>query len=176
MHSYPTSSPGLNQAAVASGGKLHALGGRTIGRRSIASYFILAVLLPSASAWPRDSASPAAGKTPASALQRDTLLCSERGNVEACYDAIRWSPHDPALLVGLGDALVRAKRPQDALRNYRRAAVLAPDMSGLAAKISAAEQNTNPRRASVKAPAERASASALTNKRYSNVELEAQSH
>jgi hypothetical protein len=155
---------------------LRVISRRTSVSRSMASYFILAVLLPSASAWPRDTAAPAAGKTPASTLQRDTLLCSERGNVEACYDAIRWSPNDPALLVGLGDALARAKRPQDAIRNYRRAAVLAPNMSGLAAKITAAELKSNPRRVSGKPPAERAAASAPANKRYSNLELEAQSH
>jgi hypothetical protein len=156
--------------------KLRLISRRANVSRSMASYFILAVLLPSVSAWSRDSGSPAAGKTPASTLQRDTLLCSERGNVEACYDAIRWSPNDPALLVRLGDALVRAKRPQDAIRNYRRAAVLAPGMSGLAAKISAAELKSNPRRAAGKPPAERAAVNALSNKRYSNLELEAQSH
>jgi hypothetical protein len=49
-------------------------------------------------------------------------------------------------------------------------------MRGLAAKISAAELKPNPRRASVKTPAERTSGTAITNKRYSNVELETQSH
>jgi cytochrome c-type biogenesis protein CcmH/NrfG len=149
---------------------------RTGIHRSVASYFMLAVLLPSASAWPRDTVLPASGKASAATFKRDSMLCSTQGNVDACYDAIRWSPNDPALLVGLGDALVRAKHPQDAIRNYRRAAVLAPDMRGLAAKISAAELKMVPKRASVKPRAERASGSAITNKRYSNVELEAQSH
>jgi hypothetical protein len=156
--------------------KLRVFSRRTNVHRSIASYFILAVLLASASAWPRDAVSPAARKTPAATLQRDSMLCSAHGNVDACYDAIRYSPNDPALLVGLGDALVRAKRPQDAIRNYRRAAVLAPDMRGLAAKIRAAELKLVPKRVSVKAPAGRASGSAITSKRYSNVELETQSH
>jgi cytochrome c-type biogenesis protein CcmH/NrfG len=149
---------------------------RTNVHRLMATFVILAALLPSASAWPRDAELPAAGKAPAATLKRDTMLCSARGNVDACYDAIRWNPNDPALLVGLGDALVRAQRPQDAIRNYRRAAVLAPDMRGLAAKISTAELKLAPRRASVRPPTDRASGSAITSKRYSNVEPETQSH
>jgi len=156
--------------------KLCVFSKRTSVHRSVVCYFILAALLPSASAWPRDTVLPASGKAPAATLKRDSMLCSAQGNVEACYDAIRWSPNDPSLLVGLGDALVRAKHPQDALRNYRRAAVLAPDMRGLAAKISAAELKLVPKRASVKPPAEHASGSAINNKRYSNVELETKSH
>jgi cytochrome c-type biogenesis protein CcmH/NrfG len=131
-------------------------------------FAVLALLLLSSAAWPLEAGSLAAGGAPA-ALKRDTARCSD---VEACYNAIRRNPNDPALLVGLGDALVRAQRLQDAVRNYRRAAVLAPGMDGLAAKISAAEQKLAARGA----PARPTSAGAVTAKRYSNAAPEAQSH
>ena len=138
-------------------------------------YFVLAFLLLFAAVSPRAAVPPTAGQAPAAALKRDTELCSARANIDACYDAIRWSPNDPALLVSLGDALVRAKRPQDAVRSYRRAAALAPGMGGLAAKITAAEQTLVPKRASAR-PVTGASGSALADKRYSNAAPESQSH
>ncbi|HXI76172.1 MAG TPA: tetratricopeptide repeat protein [Steroidobacteraceae bacterium] len=62
-----------------------------------------------------------------------------------------------------GDALVRAGRPADAIRTYRRAAQLAPNTHGLAAKISSAE-------------AKLAALNASLNRRYSNAAPESQSH
>jgi hypothetical protein len=112
---------------------------------------VLTLLLLSNAAWP------------------DTAGCPD---VEACYNAIRRNPNDTALLVGLGDALVRAQRLQDAIRNYRRAAVLSPGMNGLSAKISAAEQKLAARQAPARPP----SAGAVNGKRYSNAAPEAQSH
>jgi hypothetical protein len=73
----------------------------------------------------------------------------------------------------LADALVRAKRPADAIRNYRRAAALAPNMPGVAAKISAAEAKLSSRRAPGNPAGDRAS---VNVKRYSNAAPEAQSH
>jgi len=143
---------------------------------SNAGYFILAFLLLSAAVSPRAAELPTGGKAPAAALKRDTELCTTQANIDACYDAIRWNPNDPALLVSLGDALVRAKRPQDAIRSYRRAAALAPGMEGLAAKITAAEPTSAPKRASARPVTDRASGSALADKRYSNVAPESQSH
>jgi Flp pilus assembly protein TadD len=105
--------------------------------------------------------SPSASK--AAALNRDTASCSKQANLDACYDAIRWNPSDPALLTATGDALMRAGRPADAIRSYHRAAQLAPNNRGIAAKISAAE-------AKVKA------LSASLNRRYSNAAPESQSH
>jgi cytochrome c-type biogenesis protein CcmH/NrfG len=124
---------------------------------------------------PRAEVLPTAGKAPAAALKRDTELCSAQANIDACYDAIRWNPNDPALLVSLGDALIRAKRPQDAIRSYRRAAALAPGMGGLAAKITAA-QTLAPKRAPARPVTDRVSGSALADKRYSNAAPESQSH
>jgi cytochrome c-type biogenesis protein CcmH/NrfG len=132
--------------------------------------FVSALLLLSVTAWPRDAASPTDGEVPA-ALKRDTARCSTQADVEACYNAIRRNPNDPALLVALGDALVRAQRFEDAIRNYRRATVIAPGMSGIAAKISAAEEKMTARRAAV-----RPTGSAGTDKRFSNAAPEAQSH
>src|SRR5258708_21197948 len=106
---------------------------------SVARCLVLAFLILSTAAWPREAASPSTDKAAAATLKRDTVRCRAQANLDACYDAIRWSPGDPALLVGLGDALERAQRPADAIRNYRRAAALAPGTPGLAAKISAAE-------------------------------------
>jgi cytochrome c-type biogenesis protein CcmH/NrfG len=138
---------------------------------SKAAYFVSALLLLSVTAWPRDAAAQPAGEAAAAALKRDTARCSAQADVEACYNAIRRNPNDPALLVALGDALVRAQRPEDAIRNYRRAAVIAPGMSGITAKISAAEEKMAARRAPV-----RSTGGAGTDKRFSNAAPEAQSH
>jgi cytochrome c-type biogenesis protein CcmH/NrfG len=120
---------------------------------------------------PRDAASQTAGEAAAAALKRDTVRCSTQADVEACYNAIRRNPNDPALLDSLGDALVRAQRFEDAIRNYRRAAVIAPGTSGIAAKISAAQEKLASRRAPV-----RPTGSAGTDKRFSNAAPESQSH
>jgi cytochrome c-type biogenesis protein CcmH/NrfG len=137
---------------------------------SKAGWAVLALLLLSVTG-PREAASQTAGEATAAALKRDTVRCSTQADVEACYNAIRWSPNDPALLVSLGDALVRAQRFEDSIRNYRRAAVIAPGMSGIAAKISAAQDKLASRRAPV-----RPTGSAVTDKRFSNAAPEAQSH
>jgi len=101
--------------------------------------------------------------TASAALKRDYASCSTQSNLEACYDAIRWSPSDPALLMATGDALMRAGRPADAIRSYRRAAQLAPKTPGIAVKISSAE-------------ARLAALNASLNRRYSNAAPETQSH
>ena len=136
---------------------------------SAAKILGLALLLLAAAAGSRAAVTPPAGSAAATTLARDSARCRTQADLNACYDAIRWSPGDPGLLVALGDALVRSRRPADAIRYYRRAAALAPTMSGVAAKISAAEAKLSPRRA----PVER---SAANGKRYSNTAPEAQSH
>jgi hypothetical protein len=109
-----------------------------------------------------------------SALQQDTARC-QAGNLDACYDAIRWNPRDPALLVGLGDVLARAGRSADAIRNYRRAAGIAPNFPGLTAKINLVEARMSAKRVPRSTPL-----SAATNKtavkQFSNAEPESQSH
>jgi cytochrome c-type biogenesis protein CcmH/NrfG len=139
-----------------------------IGFSKPAASLALAFLLLSTAAWPREAASPLSDKAAATKLKRDSTRCRAQADLDACYDAIRRSPGDPGLLVGLGDALERGQRPADAIRNYRRAAALAPDTPGLAAKISAAEAKLARRGPSAKG--------ASSAKRYSNAAPETQSH
>ncbi|MDQ2944968.1 MAG: hypothetical protein M3Y27_03345, partial [Acidobacteriota bacterium] len=99
---------------------------------------------------PHGAATPAAEKsvTMAVKLNTDFRRC-RAGGIDACYDAIRYRPSDPSLLSALGDALLRANRPADALRAYQRVAILAPNMPGVVAKISALEAKSSAKRASV---------------------------
>ena len=133
---------------------------------------VLAYLFVSMAAWSLQAPSPAA-KAAAATAQRDySSRCVTQADVNACNDAIRRNPSDPALLVALGDALVRAKRPADAIRYYRRAAALAPHLPGLADKMSAAED----RLASERAVSARRTNQPASGKRYSNAAPETQSH
>jgi predicted Zn-dependent protease len=134
-----------------------------------AGILALACLLLGAPSWAR--AAPSANKVSPATLKRDSTLCRAHADLDACYDALRWTPDDPALLVGLGDALLAAQRPADAIRYYRRAATLAPNMSGVAAKINVAE-------ARLKHPGNRPNHAPETAsvKRFSNAAPEAQSH
>jgi cytochrome c-type biogenesis protein CcmH/NrfG len=136
-----------------------------------AKYLGLACLLLSLASWSTNAAPPS-GKVSAATLKRDSALCRAHADLDACYDALRWTPGDPALLVALGDALMIAQRPSDAIRNYRRAAALAPNMGGVAAKISAAEAKL--KRAGNR-PVQNASNGASA-KHFSNAAPEAQSH
>jgi cytochrome c-type biogenesis protein CcmH/NrfG len=129
----------------------------------------LACALWCTSAWTLQDAAPSTAKPAAAALKRDVDSCRTHSNLDACYDAIRRSPSDPALLVALGDALMHAGRPADALRNYKRAASIAPATRGLTAKISSAEAKS-----SAKRPPRPSAVAAV--KRYSNSAPEAQSH
>ena len=95
-----------------------------------------------------------------------------RASVDVCDDAIRWNPHDPSLLVAMGDAQVRARRYADAARAYRRAASLAPGTPGIQQKIS----NADGLLARSKAPAARSTTTASAAKHYSNADPESQSH
>jgi hypothetical protein len=141
---------------------------RQYGLSRSAKILGLALLFLAAAAGSRAAVTPPTGSA-ATALARDSARCRTQADLNACYDAIRWSPGDPGLLVALGDALVRSRRPADAIRYYRRAAVLAPTLEGVAAKIAAAEAKASPRRA----PVERGAANA---KHYSNTAPEAQTH
>ena len=127
-----------------------------------AKLLVLSAVFVSVAAWSAEAPSPEAAAT----AKRDATRCVAQADVGTCNDAIRRNPGDPALLVALGDALVRAKRPADAIRHYRRAAALAPHMPGLAAKLSDAENQLATERTPV--PARRT--------RYSNAAPETQSH
>jgi predicted Zn-dependent protease len=101
-------------------------------------------------------------------------LCRARKDLDSCSDAVRWNPGDSALVVALADALARAKRLPEAIRDYRRAEALEPSMPGLEAKINAAEAKLTVRRAPKKPAA--APTNEEAGKRYSNADPEAQSH
>jgi predicted Zn-dependent protease len=106
-------------------------------------------------------------------------LCRARKDLDSCSDAVRWSPGDPVLVVALADALLRAGRVPEAIRDYRRAETLEPRVHGLEAKLSAAEARlTAVRRIRKSLAVERTSsaAAAAAAKRYSNADPEAQSH
>jgi tetratricopeptide (TPR) repeat protein len=111
-------------------------------------------------------------------VKRDLRNCREHANIDACYDAIRWKPDDAILQVALGDALSAARRPADALRAYRRAAEIAPDKHGIAAKISRTEAKLSSPREQPTGPTATAlpTVPIVIAKRYSNVEPAAQSH
>ena len=134
------------------------------GRVSVLSVMLL--LFMAALPW---AAAPAA-EASAATIKRDFEACRAHANIDACYDALRWKPSDPELLVALGDAQVRAHRTADAIRTYKRAAEIAPNMAGLTAKISAAEARPPVKRA----PANVVHADA--GKRFSNSAPESQSH
>jgi len=124
---------------------------------------LLATVSVSMAAWSVEAPSPEAA---AATARRDSTRCVAQADLDACNDAIRRNPSDPGLLVALADALVRAKRPADALRHYRRATALAPHMPGLAAKLKDAENQLASD--STPGPARRT--------RYSNAAPETQSH
>jgi len=138
-----------------------------------ATHPVLAYLLASVAVWSMAAPPAAAEEAAATAAQRVHTRCVSQADVDACNDAIRRNPNDPALLVALADALVRAKRPADAIRHYRRAAALAPHMPGLAAKLSAAEDRLASE--STLGSAGRTMQPA-SGKRYSNAAPESQSH
>jgi cytochrome c-type biogenesis protein CcmH/NrfG len=119
---------------------------RSVRRAAVGGIPAAAMLvLLSATVWPRETVPPSAGAS--AAASRDAERCRSRAILDACYDAIRRSPRDPALLVALGDALEHSNRPAEALRAYRRAAALTPNNHGIAAKISALEAKQLSKRA-----------------------------
>ena len=75
----------------------------------------------------------------AAKLKRNTFRCSSLADLEACSEASRLAPNDPAVMTAHGDALMRASRPAEAVVLYRHASALAPKQADLAGKIAAAE-------------------------------------
>jgi predicted Zn-dependent protease len=138
---------------------------------SIAAFSFLAFFLACTAAWPQQPASAAGKAAVAERVKHDSVRCAAIADLDACDDALRWNPGDPALLVASADALLRANRPADAIRHYRRAAALAPNRPGLAAKISAAEK-----RLAAERLAARRAATVASSRRYSNADPETQSH
>lgn len=105
-------------------------------------------------------------------------LCHARKTLDACSDAVRWSPGDAVLLATLADALVRAGRLEEAIRDYRRAEALDPHLRSLDAKIDAAKAKLAAGRRARRNLAHEREGVALepTPKRYSNADPEGESH
>jgi cytochrome c-type biogenesis protein CcmH/NrfG len=138
---------------------------------------LLLSLLLLATVWiPGEAMSASDDRFASTERARYAALCHARKDLDSCSDAVRWNPGDPALIATLADALVRAGRVPEALRDYRRAESLEPEMRGLDAKIKATEARLNQRNKPRKVPVDRATADAASTKRYSNVDPEAQSH
>lgn len=121
------------------------------------------------------AASAADDRFAAAERARYAALCHAHKNLDSCSDAVRWSPGDPELLVTLADALVRAGRLPEAIRDYQHAAAIEPHLRGLDAKLTAAQarlaERHRPRRLSAARP------SGETELRhYSNLDPEAESH
>ena len=128
-------------------------------------------------AWRAEAASPPLDAAVAATLRRDSARCRAKLDLDACYDAVRRNPGDASLNVALGDALMRAKRRADALRTYRRAAVLAPNTPGLSAKITALLQaKPSAKRPAVRSLADRTPVDRSSGKRFSNAAVDGQSH
>jgi tetratricopeptide (TPR) repeat protein len=125
---------------------------------------------------PGEAASASDERFASAERARYAALCHARKDLDSCSDAVRWNPGDPALITALADALARAGRVPEALRDYRRAESLDPDMRGLDAKIKATAARLNGRNKPRKVPVDRATADAASAKRYSNADPEAQSH
>jgi cytochrome c-type biogenesis protein CcmH/NrfG len=124
-------------------------------------------------AWSQSSASADASGSAASAHDAADRCHSRHATVDACDDAVRYNPRDPSLLIAMGDAQIRAKRPGDAVRAYQRAAALAPSNTGIQQKLAKAEAII----AKSKSSAGHGPLAASTaNKRFSNSDPESQSH
>jgi tetratricopeptide (TPR) repeat protein len=126
-------------------------------------------------------------------LKRDAFRCSTLSDLEACSEAVRIKPEDATLLIAYADALVRAKRPGEAISRYGRALALAPNQPDVATKLSAAEAQSRALQPSVVTPSgppdarirrtpeipllvAHAHASDTSIRKYSNAEPPASSH
>lgn len=153
--------------------------------RFVGAIVLTLVAVSSASA--ATNGSPEMSPAVAARVKRDVSLCKTRALLDACNDALRRTPSDPALLSAHGDALSRAGRTADALKQYRRAAALAPNQRGLNAKIAATEKHigakfagvhTKPRTVAAAAAARVTNEAAVSSKsdHFSNAAPETQSH
>jgi tetratricopeptide (TPR) repeat protein len=114
-------------------------------------------------------------------IKRDTFRCSSLADLEACNEAVRLQPDAPALQIALGDALMRANRPLDALQQYRRAESAATDKQALVQKMHTAEAQlpaASPEENSAgnNSGSARVVRTAPASRRYTNVSPTGQSH
>src|ERR1700722_3154943 len=93
---------------------------------SVAKFVVLGLLILCLPGWSRAAPSPAAVKAAAETLKRDSAGCSVHADIDACYDALRWNPGDPGLLIALGDILLIARGRGVETRNYNTTAEFQP--------------------------------------------------
>jgi cytochrome c-type biogenesis protein CcmH/NrfG len=142
---------------------------RLAGRTVLVVLSLTCVLASGRAAAPADASNPGSAANARAAAER----CQARhASVDACDDAIRWNPRDSSLLVAMGDAQMRAKRPADALRAYQRAAAIAPTAAGVPQRITKAETKL----AKSKGTVARGVTASAGPKRFSNADPESQSH
>jgi cytochrome c-type biogenesis protein CcmH/NrfG len=132
--------------------------------------FSLAVMAAGVQQAPAESEKSVAGDVAHISAQR----CRTHASVSTCDDALRWNPSDPSLLAAMGDALMRARRPADAMRVYQRAASLAPRTPGIEAKVQTAQALSARSRA--KRTDRDASVPAPSGRRFSNSDPDTQTH
>ncbi len=75
----------------------------------------------------------------AAKVSRNLLRCSKLGDLNACDEALKLKPNDAEILLGKGDALLKASRPAEAEQTYRRAKQIAPDNARVATQLAAAQ-------------------------------------
>jgi tetratricopeptide (TPR) repeat protein len=80
----------------------------------------------------------------AAKLSRNLLRCTRLADIEACDEALKIKPDEVQLLVGKGDALLKASRPGEAEAVYRNARRIAPDDARIATQIAAARTQRQP--------------------------------
>jgi cytochrome c-type biogenesis protein CcmH/NrfG len=139
----------------------------------LAGSVCVTVVLWCGAAWSQSPASAGASGSAASARDAADRCHSRHATVDSCDDAVRYNPRDPSLLIAMGDAQMRAKRPGDAVRAYQRAAALAPGNSGIQQKITKTEAIiAKSKNSAVRGPV----TASTSNKRFSNADPETQSH
>jgi tetratricopeptide (TPR) repeat protein len=80
----------------------------------------------------------------AAKLSRNLLRCTRLADIEACDEALKIKPDEVPLLVGKGDALLKASRPGEAEAVYRNALRIAPDDARIATQLAAARAQRQP--------------------------------
>jgi tetratricopeptide (TPR) repeat protein len=67
------------------------------------------------------------------------LRCSKLGDLNACDEALKLKPDDVEILLGKGDALLKARKPGEAEQVYWRVREIAPGNSRAGSQLAAAQ-------------------------------------
>jgi hypothetical protein len=80
----------------------------------------------------------------AAKLSRNLLRCTRLADIEACDEALKIKPDEVQVLMGKGDALLKASRPGEAEAVYRHALRIAPSDARIAAQLASARAQRQP--------------------------------